>query len=249
MKVYLLKFKELNKEGYIGITDRTLKLRLRGHLGDSKRSKTKKSKWLKRNIDKGYTLEIKLLKNVENYKAYRKERQFIRRYKRWGWKLFNSTIGGKGFSSKHSNKTKKKISLANKGIPLKIETRIKMSLISKGVKKSKKHCENISKGRKGIKFTDEHKANIKKNHVGRRGMKATKEEIEKRSGKNHYLSKQIIGKSINGGKDVKYESINQAYKDLLNKGHKTSHKSISRSIHDSDDNKRSSGGYKWYTIN
>lgn len=58
---------------------------------------------------------------------------------------YNQTLGGEGSSGrKHSEATKKLISLKKTGIPLSKEHREKLSLTHRGVKKSRIHADNVA---------------------------------------------------------------------------------------------------------
>lgn len=93
-------------------------------------------------------------------------------------------------NKKHSNETKRKISLANKGRYHTKETKKKLSLIFKGKKKSpftEEHKRNISLGNLGKKFSEEHKRKIGLNgfHYGTLGKNIWANKKHPRLGKHN----------------------------------------------------------------
>ena len=93
----------------------------------------------------------------------------------------------------HSEETKDKMSLAQKGIPKphiseyltgkprKQSTKTKISKTMQGNSFTDEHKINIGKSRRGIVFTDEHKINIGKSGIGRKVTKETRDKISKSS--------------------------------------------------------------------
>ena len=90
--------------------------------------------------------------------------------------------GGMGMLGKHhttTEKTKNKISKANKGRKFSEETKRKMSIAHKGIRHimSEKTKNKISKARKGMKFSKETKEKLSKARKGKKQSEETKEKI------------------------------------------------------------------------
>lgn len=116
-KVYIIYFEELPNECYIGETVKLLRYRLNRHKSEAYTiGRSRKEKWLRRNMDNGFNPKIKLLCKCKSPKhALRKEAFYIRRYKLRGYKLWNSNDGGKSSKSKYIRKeTRQKISKSKK---------------------------------------------------------------------------------------------------------------------------------------
>lgn len=142
-KVYTLFDPITNQIRYIGITKSSLIKRLKEHISDTKRENTKKSNWIKSVLrQKSYPIIEELDTALSLEKACALEIFYISLFKTWGIPLTNLTDGGEGFlrskeqnikhsnllklryknpennpfyNKKHSEKTKEKISKANKG--------------------------------------------------------------------------------------------------------------------------------------
>lgn len=76
----------------------------------------------------------------------------------------------------HSEVTKQKISVANKGRKHSLETKYKLSIAAKGKKHSDEHNKNVRLALRGKKRSQESKNNISK---AMKGVKHTKEQNEK----------------------------------------------------------------------
>lgn len=113
---------------------------------------------------------IKLIPCESEELAYLVEEEAINKYGRKDLgmgPLLNLTDGGEGRSAKHSERTKQKISAANKGkkrtSPVSDQTRSNISAALKGHAVTLETASNISIAKTGKKckpFTDEHKAKI-----------------------------------------------------------------------------------------
>lgn len=115
VKIYALSSsKEPENIRYIGQTGGDLKYRLSRHVHNSKTEKTHKSYWIKKELKDGNKILIKEVFSVpigDNWEKW--EIHFISEYKKMGYKLTNSTIGGEGlygednpfFGKKHKKTT------------------------------------------------------------------------------------------------------------------------------------------------
>lgn len=108
---------------YIGKTIVKLNRRLSQHVVESKRAKTYKQKWIKKEIERGNRIIITPLFSVPIVDDWEKwEIHFIDKHKKLGYKLTNSTTGGEGqcgegssfFGKKHTKRARVKMSLAQK---------------------------------------------------------------------------------------------------------------------------------------
>lgn len=98
VKIYTLSSsKEPENIRYIGQTGSELKYRLSRHIQNSKSEKTHKSYWINKELKNGNKIlikEIYIVPENENWEKW--EVHFISEYKKLGYKLTNSTIGGEG---------------------------------------------------------------------------------------------------------------------------------------------------------
>ncbi len=98
-------------------TINTLKNRLYGHIGDSKRNNRKVSTWIKKLSKNNLVPLIEELDNTCEENLAELEMFYIELFKTWGFNLKNHTLGGEGLLGfKHSLKTKENKSLSTKGI-------------------------------------------------------------------------------------------------------------------------------------
>lgn len=116
-----------------------------------------------------------------------------------------SVLNGKGLNckltnssdrnGKHSEETKIKIGIANKGRIYSSEIRKQMSLRNIGKKLSKEHVEKISLANKGKKISEEHRLKLVYFNTGKKYSEETKIKMsESEKGKKH--SKETIEKRI-----------------------------------------------------
>lgn len=103
------------------------------------------------------------------------EKFYIAAYRKMGV-CYNMTDGGEGLSGwYHSEETRKKISLKNKGKTISKETREKLSEINKGKKLTETTILKL-KGRpawnKGKALSDDHKRKLSENHADFKGEKS-----------------------------------------------------------------------------
>ena len=188
---------KINNKSYIGYSTQDLKKRMREHLNASKLYDIK----FYRAINKyGFdSFEWSILEECDNIKdALEKEIYYIKKYNTFIMG-YNSTLGGedttqtkvasaienwkishKGYE--HSDETKRKISIANKGkkpwsTGLNKYTSIKIQ----------KMAEKISKSNKGKIFSEEHKLKISNANKGKKLSNETIKKIiksRKNNGKN-----------------------------------------------------------------
>ncbi len=108
--LYTLKDPFTNQIKYVGLTSRTLKIRLSDHCSDMSKN-TYKSNWirsLKRKNTKPIIEELDIAYSLEE--ACFLERYWISQFKTWGFRLTNATLGGEGgLGYKHSEVTIKKM--------------------------------------------------------------------------------------------------------------------------------------------
>lgn len=86
---------------YIGKTACSLDYRLTRHIYDNSKDKTHKGNWIRKEIKSGNKILIKEIFVVPKNDNWEKwEIHFISEYKKMGYKLTNSTIGGEGLHGK-----------------------------------------------------------------------------------------------------------------------------------------------------
>lgn len=164
-----------------------------------------------------------LFENLTKEEAEQKEIELIHRYKsnhkNYGYNIEN---GGNSIG-KHSEETKKKIGMKNKGKIVSEESRMLMSRNHADVSKSKNPFW-------GKHFTDEQKQKLKENHKGKQaaernpmfGKHHTEKtrilQSENRKGKclgsSNHKSKEIEQFSINGDFIKRFECIRDVERDL-----------------------------------
>jgi group I intron endonuclease len=119
---------------------------------------------------------------------------------------YNLTIGGDGIVNyKHTEESKKKISIASKNMSLETRRAARRKQII-----TEEHKKHISESRVGIKFSKEHLSNLSKSHMGKPCYwdgKKRPESTRKKIGE--MLSKKVI--CTNTG--VVYSSITEASKE------------------------------------
>lgn len=186
--IYYLHDPNTYKIRYIGKADNP-KRRLQFHLSEAKNTKRKSHKlnWLRILLKNEQKPVLRIVDNeipVDKWEWY--EQQHIKLAKEIGCKLTNGTDGGEGgIGCKHSDETRMKISLANKGKKRTDESKKKLKIISSNRSDElKKRFTN-----KGNKHTEEAK---KKMSLARKGRiswnKGLTKETDERV-KNNYLKK------------------------------------------------------------
>jgi hypothetical protein len=163
--VYALTDPRTNEIRYVGGTTKTLNSRLRNHIryASSGGGNDHKSCWIKSLLNDCVKPEIHLLEEVDGHFADA-EREWISCFRHMKMRLTNLTEGGQGmwgYKREHSEETRQKISVGNKGKILSPETKAKMSAV-----------------RKGRVFTEEHKANMRIAQKGRQGTPCSESRRE-----------------------------------------------------------------------
>lgn len=150
-KLYFLLHPLTMEIRYIGITSLSLKSRIYDHLRGRKDRNTYKDKWINSLLLKGIKAKAVLELICYSYKEVQdQEILYIEKYKKLGYRLVNTTIGGEGIIGHiPSEETRKKIGNAMRGKKHTEESRKKMSLAGKGKKFSKEHREKMSKSKTG----------------------------------------------------------------------------------------------------
>jgi len=144
--IYTLSHPETNEIRYIGKTERSLPERKREHRFLAKREGTHLYCWWR-------SLPIEpvaaVLQEVANRDLGAAEKYWIAYFRQLGTRLVNHTDGGEGQSGfKHSEKTKAKISAANKGKPHPWVNPSKAWMANKGKKLVGIHLEQVLAGQK-----------------------------------------------------------------------------------------------------
>ena len=204
--IYLIKNKA-NGKCYVGQTTQKLKTRIAKHVNAANNGSTQliHKAMRKYGID---SFDITILENCDNKDLDRLENKMIKTYR--GMVPSGYNLKGGGHSSRYSKESRKKMSLAHKGIPLSEEHKRRISQSCKGnigpwkgKKFSKAHRENISKGNSGKKFTEETKLKISKALTGKNNPM-----FGKTSGKNP--NAKPITLILPNGKLEKFNSMTDA---------------------------------------
>lgn len=135
---------------YVGKTKQRLSRRLYGHRNP--RDDTYVSRWERKVIADGGSIEMLLLGSVEVHEWQSAERFAIAALRLLGYSLTNTADGGQGSSGfKMSEDAKKRISSARKGKPKSPQHRAAISASQKGRKASDQARANQSAAQKGKK--------------------------------------------------------------------------------------------------
>lgn len=161
--IYTLSHPITKKVVYIGKTMSTLKIRLYGHIGDSKRHNRKICKWINKLTSEGLVPVIEELESTFEENLSNLEIFYIELFKTWGFDLKNHTLGGEGvYGFKHSDKAKKIKSLQTLGVNNPFynkthsqETKNRISSANKNRKMSEEFCNNRSQYMKANPITKE----------------------------------------------------------------------------------------------
>jgi group I intron endonuclease len=173
MNIYYIKNK-INGKEYIGLTTRALEKRWKQHIQESKRPRSWEWNTPLGNAIKKYgedSFEIFILENCKTEKELKeKEKFFIKeRNSLSSQGGYNLTKGGDGrLGCKHSEETKRKISLGNKGKTYTKESLEKMSV------SAKKRSIGTPSPMQGKKHTEEAKIKITSHLIGRKQSEETR---------------------------------------------------------------------------
>lgn len=158
-----------------------------------------------------YKVEI-ILKDLDEEKAYEKEIEFIKMYKKYGYCQCNFSLGGRGaLGIKRSKNAIEKTKLSNLGRKHTEESRINYKKAAIDRIRDEKELNRVAElGKRygSLPKTEEHKKKISNAH---KGKKRSKEHIEN-------MSKSNMGKKLS------QETINKIV--AKNKGRKCSEKQI-----------------------
>tara|TARA_Y100000310_G_C20700591_1_gene829509 strand:- start:2655 stop:3407 length:753 start_codon:yes stop_codon:yes gene_type:complete len=152
---------------------------------------TYKARWIKKLIRNGLSYKIVILEILcdnDHDLLLRREQDWIKLGREAGWPLTNLSDGGTGmYGLKHSQKTKRKMSLAHKGKPSKL----------KGRKMPESTKKKLSKANKGKKPSDKCIAASIEWHTGRKLSKDHKQKLHEgmKNYKHSYNVKIQIAKS------------------------------------------------------
>lgn len=170
--IYLLRDPRDSTVRYVGVTSQTLDQRLRAHISDAKydvkRGKdTYRSRWIRSVLDQFLRPSIELIEKVPEEVWAEREVHWIDYYKRLGFLLTNSSVGGRGTRGyKHTEQTKERLRLVAKppsrkgtkltqahkdaitsyltGRPCSEETRAKLSKTNTETKRRKRQERQLS---------------------------------------------------------------------------------------------------------
>jgi len=137
--------------------------RLGRHLRD--KSETHKARWIRRLKANGVSPVMDIVEIVEDKDWQEAERFWIESFRVMGFKLTNLDSGGIG-GKRASLETRKKLSIALKGLVRSEQNRINSSLAAKGKKKSKEHIANMSAALKGRVFSPDWAKKLGAAHLG-----------------------------------------------------------------------------------
>lgn len=220
-----------NNKVYIGITLRN-PIKRWGHKGYGYRLQPKmynainKYGWdnIQHNI---------LFSHLSKEEAERKEKELIKKYNAIA-NGYNIELGG-NTGGKHSEETKAKISMANKGKPKSDITKKKISEANKGRKVSKEEKERLRMIASKPK-SDKGKEHIREGKLGRKNPMYGKHMTEEAKRKRSVYSRKVIQCDTNGNVIKVWDSARQASKQL-----EINCKNIRRSC----TSKYNAGGYKF----
>jgi hypothetical protein len=134
---------------YVGITQRTLKARLVGHLNEAREGKRPLSNWIRSLNELELRPGIHLLEETDDRS---RETYWILYFRRTGRDLTNLTDGGAEFCYQAMN-------AARKGY-FSPQHRENIRKANTGKKRTLETCRNISKANKGRQFSDLHRERI-----------------------------------------------------------------------------------------
>jgi hypothetical protein len=165
-------------------------------IGNEKRpfvkSKGHRNKWWKHIVDKTeYQIDI-LFDNLSWEQAVEKEKEFIQLYGRRDLglgTLVNMTDGGDGIlGKKHSEETKQKIALGNKGKIMSEKHKLALFNANIGKKLSEEHKLKLSQVKKGKSLSEEHRLKLTEANKGRILSEESRQKISQSLKNKKYKS-------------------------------------------------------------
>lgn len=170
-------------------------------------SKQRNKYWHRITSKTGFEVEI-FISNLTEEQAFNKEKEFIKLYRDYGYKLANLTDGGDGLSGwSPSNETREKISRGNSNKPKSESHRKAMSDARKGMKLSEQHRHNIAEGNKGKKMS---RVSTEKAQQTMKQLRLQPGYIHSMEGKKH--SEETKMKMSNASKGRKKQPRSDEYK-------------------------------------
>lgn len=169
-RIYTLADPRTSEVRYVGMTIRSLKVRLAGHLRNCRLENNQRAHWIRSLQDAGVIPVITEVDYVPVERFSETERQWIAFYRAQGARLVNSTDGGEGAPGfKMSPEARKKISEAKKrvpqlhllayhvGVPRSEETRERLRQAALRQYEDSAQREAVSRVHKGKVISEEHK--------------------------------------------------------------------------------------------
>ena len=159
---------EFGMPRYVGRTVARPQTRLASHLWEARSlSKTYKSRWILSMLGRGLSPKIIVIQVVVGL-AHIEECIWIAAFKNAGARLTNLTIGGEGsVGNIQSDESRRKKSLALRGMVRSLESRMRMSAARKGIPISQAHRDKISLANSGKKRTEAQRKIISLRLTGR----------------------------------------------------------------------------------
>jgi hypothetical protein len=232
VKIYALVCPNSANIRYIGITKRSLNVRLSEHMKE--RHVNKRCSWIRSLKNNNLKPEIILLDEVNSdYDFW--EQHYISLFSSFGFNLVNGTLGGM-YKSNMTLEVKKKLSESKKKYKFTDEHLSNMREASKrrrGINLSADHVKKVVQKLRGRKHSHETKLKMS---IAQSGRKFT-EEQKKKCSKSSKSKKPILQIDMNGKVVKKWDSLRQAQiKGGFHRGH-----IISCIIGEYNQH----GGYKW----
>lgn len=170
--IYTLGDGETGEIRYVGVAINPPE-RLTRHIRDAKKNMydTHKDRWIRSQLERGLVPVLNVIDSGFGSKWAEREIFWIAKLKSEGKSLTNGTIGGEGwFGNKHSDKSKKLMSLAmtGKSHVVSMEQRRAQSLAMKGRKRTEEHKRALSLALKGRIPSDETRMKTSRTMLGRK---------------------------------------------------------------------------------
>lgn len=205
VKIYALVCPNSGNIRYIGITKRSLKVRLSEHMKE--RHVNKRCSWIRSLKNNNLKPEIILLDEVSSdYDFW--EQHYISLFSSFGFNLVNGTLGGM-YKANLTQEVKNKLSESKKKYKFTPEHLANMREAAKqrrGTKLTSEHIEKVAQKLRGRKHTNETKLKIS---VAQLGRKFTNEE-KATCRKSSKSKKPILQIDMNGKVVRQWVSLRQA---------------------------------------